>query len=196
MINRPGYVFSLADENLKIDQSYDDNVRALPLQKYTITPIVKTNMITHPMGHKKHSIKSLENADAVNVNEGECAIDYMIYELAGKPFFKSLTREKLIKFFAGIVATTEQIIAFAQQYDNLSVYAIDPLRNVFASHKATSNFNSYSLCFITNNNHLYPVLDSNMKKSIAQTGKITLNEYKFNVSYDDYQYIHDHDEID
>ena len=26
--------------------------------------------------------------------------------------------------------------------------------------------------------------------------KITLNEYKFNVSYDDYQYIHDHDEID
>jgi len=196
MINKPGFVEGLADEYLKIDENYDDNVRALPLQKYTLTPVVKTNMITHPMGHKKHSIKALENADAVNVHEGECAIDYIMYELAGKPFFKSLTREKIISFFGGLTATPEQMIAFAKQYDNLSVYAIDPLRNVFASHKSHSNCNSHSLCFIVNNNHLYPILDSNMKKSIAQTGKITLNEYKFNISYDDYQYIHDRDEID
>jgi hypothetical protein len=190
MINKAGYVDSLADEYLNISMDYQYFLVS-PVEKFEITPILRTNMRTHAMGHKKHSIRSLENADSVNVNEGECAIDYIMYELAGKPFFKSLTREKLIKFFGGLKATSEQIISFAQQYDNLSVYAIDPLRRVFASHKAHSVFNSYSLCFIVNNNHLYPVLDANMKKSIAQTGKITLNEYKFNTSYEDYQYIHD-----
>ena len=193
-INKAGYIDSLAQEYANIDSNYDDSFNFQSTENISIRPILNSKLKDHQLGHKKHSIRSLENADGVNVNEGECAIDYILYELAGKPFFKSLTRSNLIKFFKGVKATTEQIICFARQYDNLSVYAIDPLRNVFASHKSTSNFNNYSLCFIVNNNHLYPVLDSNMKKSIAQTGKITLSEYKFNVSYDDYQYIHENDE--
>ena len=152
------------------------------------TPVSKTKLSSHRLGHKKHSIKMLENADGLNVNDGECVIDYIMYELADKHGFKKLTREKLIKFFGGKTATTDQIIAFAEQYETLSVFAIDPLQFVFKCHRAQDH--NYSLCFMINNNHLYPILDKDTKKSIAMSNKISLGDYKFNVDYSDVQYIH------
>jgi hypothetical protein len=40
-----------------------------------------------------------------------------------------------------------------------------------------------------NNNHLYPIIDTDTKKSIAISGRLTLSEYKFCINYDDIQYI-------
>lgn len=53
---------------------------------------------------------------------------------------------------------------------------------VFAKYKA--NDTDYTLCFVVNNDHLYPVLDSNTKRSVVASGHLQLNEYKFNISYD------------
>ena len=48
---------------------------------------------------KKYSYKILEEADLINVNPGECVIDYIMNQLKGKHGFKSLTRSSLIKYF-------------------------------------------------------------------------------------------------
>ena len=157
-----------------------------------IKPVGNKNISAIKLGHKKNSYKFLENADKVNVNEGECVIDYILYELAGKHGFKKLNRESLIKEFEGTLVSTNQIIDFAKKHNNISIYAIDPLMKVFNQHKAIHH--DYTLCFIVNNNHLYPILDSNTKKSISQSGKLQLNDYKFNVSYDSFDYYEDMDQ--
>ena len=76
---------------------------------------------------------------------------------------------------------------FLKRYDTISCYAIDRLNEVFQYHEAEDK--RYSLCFIVNNNHIYPILDSDVKKSVAATHKINLNQYKYNINYDNIQYI-------
>ena len=195
-LKNQNYINQLAEEYVQFNDedgiSYEESLGNVSSSGVSYTSSSGMGMSRVAMGAKKHSIKMLESADAVNVNEGECVIDYILYELAGKHGFKNITRQSLIKYFKGTVATTDQIISFSQQYDTLSIYAIDPLNNVFNKHVAADH--RYSLCFVVNNNHLYPVLDANLKKSIALSGKIELNDYKFNVNYDDYQYIHDDNE--
>lgn len=44
-------------------------------QKYEHGEIQKIKL-----GHKKHAMKCLENADKININEGQCVIDYMMHE--------------------------------------------------------------------------------------------------------------------
>ena len=175
-----------AEQEVEIDIHYDTDMTYGKFSELQIKAIGSKNISAIKLGHKKHSYKFLENADKVNINEGECVIDYILYELAGKHGFKKLNRESLIKEFKGLLVSTNQIIEWAKKYNNLSIYAIDPLMKVFNQHKA--NHHDYTLCFIVNNNHLYPILDSDTKQSIAQSGKLKLNDYKFNVSYDSFEY--------
>jgi hypothetical protein len=156
-----------------------------------ITEVSKASLPNIRLGHKKHSYKILEKADDINVNDGECVIDYLLYELKGKHGFKTLDRKFLIKYFKGSQATTNQIIDFVKLYKTISCYAIDPLNEVFQYHEAEDK--RHSLCFVGNNNHIYPILDADVKKSIAATHKINLNQYRFNTAYDNIQYIDNED---
>jgi hypothetical protein len=152
-----------------------------------ITEVAKASLPNIRLGHKKHSYKILEKADDININDGECVIDYLLYELKGKHGFKNIDRKYLIDFFKGTEATTNQIMDFVKRYNTISCYAIDPLNEVFQYHEAEDK--RHSLCFLVNNNHIYPILDPDVKKSVAATHKINLNQYKFNTSYDNIQYI-------
>jgi hypothetical protein len=110
-----------------------------------------------------------------------------MFELAGKDLFKSLTRSKLISYFGDSKVSTEQIIEWAKKSNYVSVYALDPLKRVFISHKAHNS--QYCLVLVVNNDHLYPIVDADTKKSVVLSGKLDLGEYKFNVVYDDIQYV-------
>jgi hypothetical protein len=156
-----------------------------------ITEVAKASLPNIKLGHRKHSYKILEKADEINVNDGECVIDYLLYELKGKHGFKNLDRKYLIDFFKGTEATTNQIMDVVKRYNTISCYAIDPLNKVFEYHEADDK--RHSLCFVVNNNHIYPILDPDVKKSVASTHKINLNQYKFNTSYDNIQYIDNED---
>jgi len=146
------------------------------------------------LGHQKYSYKCLDNADKVNVNNGACVIDYIMFELCGKHGFKNLTRDSLIKFFGGQLASTDDIIEWCKKSTKVSVYAIDPLMQVFKYHKADNT--RYTLVFVVNNDHLYPVLNADTKKSVVQSGKLSLNEYKFTINYDDIQYINNNQQTE
>ena len=156
-----------------------------------ITEMSKASLPNVKLGHRKHSYKILEKADDINVNEGECVIDYLLYELKGKNGFYNIDRQYLIKYFKGTEATTNQIMDFVKRYDTISCYAIDPLNEVFQYHEAENK--RYSLCFVVNNNHIYPILDPDVKKSVSLTHKINLNQYKYHINYDNIQYIDSED---
>ena len=179
--------FGFEDDINIIGQESGTEIEFEPISNININELTSVNLNNIPMGSKKLSIKCLEQSDGINTNPGQCVIDNILYELSNKKYFLSFTRKDLIKSFKGTTATTDQIIEFAKLKNYVSVYALDPLNNIFNSYVAEDS--KYSLTFIVNNNHLYPILDANLKKSISVTKKIQLNDYKFNISYDDYQYL-------
>jgi hypothetical protein len=149
-----------------------------------------TKLSNIKMGNQRYSHRALKNSEGLNVNEGQCVIDYILYELGSKPLFKLLNRDKLIDYFGGTMVSTKQIIDWARETKYVSVYAVDPLLNVFTKHVGVDV--RYTLCFLVNNNHLYPILNGDTKKSVVQSGKLQLDDYKFNISYEDsIEYIDD-----
>jgi len=169
---------------------YED-IEVIEKSDIKITEVARASLPNIRLGHKKHSYKILSSADEININDGECVIDYLLYELKGKSGFKNLDRKYLIEYFKGTEATTNQIMDFVKRYNTISCYAIDPLNKVFQYHEADDK--RHSLCFVVNNNHIYPILDPDVKKSVATTHKINLNQYKFNTSYENIQYIDNED---
>ena len=88
----------------------------------------------------------------------------------------------------------KQIIEFAKKSRYISVYALDPLFEVFNSY--TSEEPKITLVFLVNNNHLYPILDETMKRQASRTKKIELQDFKWLVDYEDYEYIENENYID
>ena len=179
-----------AEEISQQEKHYDENEEFGDVEDLEITEIPKTELSDVKMGNQKYSHRALKNSEGLNVNEGQCVIDYILYELAGKPLFKLLNRDNLIDYFGGTLVSTKQIIDWARETKYVSVYAIDPLLNVFTKHVASDV--RYTLCFLVNNNHLYPILNGDTKKSVVQSNRLTLDDYKFNISYEDsIEYIDD-----
>ena len=81
-----------------------------------------------------------------------------------------------------------------KKVDIFSVYALDPLFEVFNSY--TSEEPKITLVFLVNNNHLYPILDETMKRQASRTKKIELQDFKWLVDYEDYEYIENENHID
>ena len=214
-INKAGFIQQCADlyvEQNDPDADYVWGVMDGKTSDVIVMEKSRTQMSNHRMAGEKYSIRALKEADGLNVNEGQCAIDYLMYELSGKPSFKNLSRNEIQTFFnkrnqfkfevaknAGnkiikltdFKPNTNDIVEFAKQFNNVSVNAIDPLQKVFHNHK--SEVSRYNLCFIVNNHHLFPILDTSTKQSIVKCGRISLNESKFNISYDDYQFVKEND---
>ena len=210
-INKAGFIQRCADiyaEENDPEADYVAGVMNGATSDVVVMAKSRTSLSNHRMAKEKYGIRALKEADGLNVNEGQCVIDYLMYELSLKPYFKNLSRNDITTFFnkrnqwkydiakkdgnkyvklTDFKPNTNDIIEFAKQFNNVSVNAIDPLQKVFHNHK--SEISRYNLCFIVNNNHLYPILDTNTKQSIAKCGRISLNESKFNISYDDYQFV-------
>ena len=80
-----------------------------------ITEVARASLPNIRLGHKKHSYKILSSADEININDGECVIDYLLYELKGKAGFKNLDRKYLIEYFKGTEATTKPNNGFCKK---------------------------------------------------------------------------------
>jgi len=135
----------------------------------------------------------LGSVDKITKNTGQCVIDYLVYECQRTKTFHSWTRQKLIKHFGedciidGI--TTDEIIRWAKQLNYVSVHAIAPLMKEFESHIADRP--RMVLCFIVNNDHLYPVVDSVLKDEVARTKHIAINNIVFDVKFDSHAYVNE-----
>ena len=137
--------FAIHDDIKYLENEYGTTVNFEPITDIQIVELSRTDLNNIALGYKKHSYRCLEKSDNININPGECVIDYIIYELSGKPYFKKLTRKELIKSFNGTSVTTQQIIDWAKTKNVLSVYALDALNNVFNSYVAENQ--QYTLTF-------------------------------------------------
>jgi hypothetical protein len=64
-----------------INQMYSDyeDVEIIQKSDVKITEVLKASLPNIRLGHRKHSYKILEKTDEINVNDGECVIDYLLY---------------------------------------------------------------------------------------------------------------------
>jgi hypothetical protein len=139
----------------------------------------------------KLSYKLLGDLKNVNKNDGQCVLDYILYECSRTRHFKKVNRRSLILFFGSKCVdegiSSKQIIEWAKHMGNVSVHALNPMFNQFSSYTATKA--EMSLCFIVNNDHCYPIMDTAMKKQIAEQKGLELKKVVFNVDFRDYDYI-------
>ena len=128
--------------------------------------------------------KFLDSIKKEGLLSGQCVIDYMYEELEGKHFFKKLLKSDLFAYFgeecrqSGI--STDEIIKFAKDKGHITVYALDPFREVVSSYIAPDA--RVTLSFICNNNHCYGIVKNEFKNLIRSTNKLDLMEFTFNVT--------------
>ena len=83
------------------------------------------------VGYERYAYRFCQNADKIDTRTGQCAIDYIFSELAGKHSFMWLkNKQQLIDEFKDKLVSTTQIIEFAKKYNVVSVYALDPFLKV------------------------------------------------------------------
>lgn len=113
----------------------------------------------------------------VSTTEGQCAIDYLLYEATHQKEsrHKGWTRAWLIERLGTEAPTTQQIIDFAKEQEDIVVYALDPLAKVFQKLTATARPRMW-LYFVCNNGHLYPVTDKHQHQMIAKTDEMELGQ--------------------
>lgn len=107
--------------------------------------------------------------------DNKCVIDYLMYESASsgrKRWTHAYLENKL-----GEMPTTKDIIDFATEEGDVSVYPLDMFLNLFTT-PVTPEKSRVSLFFICNNKHLYPILDKSIRKSIAVKGKVDFEDMK------------------
>ena len=98
---------------------YDEMFKIIDLVNINIAPIKDTDLAERKLGHKKISYRMFEDVDkSININQGECVIDYLFSVFNNQYCFKWVTREKLITFFGGKLASVNDIINFARAYFN------------------------------------------------------------------------------
>ena len=80
----------------KIDEKYDEDLEPefQEVKINSIKPVTNSDLSKVHMGSKKYSYSILKNSESININDGECVIDYLMYEL--KTYYPSITREKII----------------------------------------------------------------------------------------------------
>lgn len=160
------------------------------LQTYQI--LEKKDLKKKQLGLLSYSYPYLKEADILFNNNENCVVNYLWYELQGKKYFKKLQKEDIKKYFENDTSFL-QIEKFVMEYGHISMVAINPLNQVFKKYQADDSV--ITLTFLINNAHIYPVLNSDIKKSVNKLGYINLSEFVYNVNYENHQYIENNDNI-
>ena len=141
----------------------------------------------------------LKKLEMMNANNNECVPRYLFEELAGRPGYTSLTYDKVKQDFIDVTghdvkdgySTQELFDVLEARYPYLSAYAIDPFSNVFHQKKREKRSTSQVvLCFMVNNGHLYPILNSVTKKFVSDNKRLDLAiaSMEMRVQFDDDNY--------
>ena len=152
------------------------------LEDIIIRPIGKQNLrrIQLRGAQIQYPHKVLGDVSAININPGMCVLDYVMAEILNKNL--QITREQLQSELAKACigphdeAEEEHIFSvgtmmrWAQTRDTISIYALDAYGKVFAHSVAAQC--KLLLCFIVNNNHVYPVMNADDKRSIAKSKRL------------------------
>jgi len=171
-------------------RQYHDSVTTDSYQPtgYELVGDPKITVMTHgledePMGRLEFTYT--EFPDEITKDGGQCVVDYILWEFSKVDSRrKGITRDKIIAKLGCEQPTTKAIIEFAKAEKDVSVYALTPLLQVFASHKPEFATRA-TLVFIVNNGHCYPITDPLARKAASGFGRINLED--FNLTAKDYE---------
>lgn len=182
----------------KANEYLDDDIQFSEWELIKVKDIMATKIERFTLARKKVfgtklAYKFLGDVQKINKNPGQCVLDFILYECQGKLGLAKVTRESLVKFFGKDCQTegvnTDQVIEWAKSIGYVNVYALDPYMQTFKTYHTEADHHSLALCFIINNDHAYPIIDPNMKASIASKGRIDMKDFMYDVKYDNYYYI-------
>jgi len=143
--------------------------------------------------------KFLEEVMSINEDQGQCVFDYILSEIndnriEGKKYIAQITRAQLVEYFGrdseknGV--TTKQVMDWVKSKRYVSCYALDPFLEKFSEQRTESgDATRHTLVFICNNGHCYPVTNPVYKDQVTRKGRIELDVCKFDVKFEDYQYV-------
>ncbi len=155
-----------------------------------IVEVTKSNLANVPMLGTRWHYKLLGDLDKINIDKGKCVPDYLLHEFSlHKKYFKYMNEKRIIRLLGGEKKgyTVNDIIELAKTSKYISVHALSPMLEVF-SHYTAEEHTRINLCFIVNNDHCYPILDSTFKKQIIYKNKLELGDFTFDIIYDDHSY--------
>lgn len=156
----------LAEEYIGI---VPENVKTLSL---TVSPVSSTPLSKVRMGSVKYFYSSIDNN--ATGRPGECVRDYILTEFAKA----DSRRQGTLRTQVPDIHTTEEIIAWARTYTDITVYALDPTWRVFDKHVATDKARVW-LMFMVNNGHCYPITNESQRRCISATGRLDLQAVEF-----------------
>ena len=143
----------------------------------------ETKLAGRRMGRMTMLYKTFTELPQVfKTTDGSCGIDYLLYESASSGR-KSWTRPYLEKRL-GLWFTTNDLLAFAVEERDVSVYALDMFNNGFVKHVPEKS--QICLFFVCNDEHMYPITDPSIRQSIRVKGSYSFADVKTNYAdYDD-----------
>lgn len=91
-----------------------------------------------------------------------------------RTYFKKINFKNLCKQFTDLKINIKNVITVNEMqkwinkhyFCSISMFAIDPLLNVFHKHIAINCRGT--LCFVINNGHLYPIFNTDLKKMLQK----------------------------
>jgi len=116
-------------------------------------------------------------------NTEHCVHDYLMYESASSGR-KRWTHTYLINQL-GNNPNTDKVLQFVMREGDISMYALDMTKRVYASH--VPDHSHMSLYFMCNNKHLYPITDARMRAVIKVKKAITFDDVK--IDYDNIENV-------
>ena len=157
----------------------ETNHNFIKIESFDIVRAANINLRDVRMRATKLQYSLLGDLKNVNINDGECVIDYLDYEFSNNKYFsKFMTRNKIIELLGGVKNngyTTVDIMKIINSSNYISMNALNPMLKVFEHHLA-KNTSRINLCFIVNNNHCYPILDNDYKNKISRNKCLDLEE--------------------
>lgn len=170
----PSYIGVFVGADLHISEAKETNIKEMKTKGLTL---------------QSRILKDINQNKEVKVREGYCAFDYFYEMVAGSNNHKTLTKETLkqqcqklqIDIEEGL-STNDLTKLRDEYYTDVSIYAVDPLQNVFISSPATNTRSEIALLFMINNKHLYPILSTEIRDQIAKGHNKTIDLPEFNYS--------------
>ncbi|OCB07014.1 putative helicase [Tetrahymena thermophila SB210] len=144
-----------------------------------------------PMKQHFKLVKQFGDTKLLNPNEGQCVIDFLINRYGdGKHSIKrALKKSNLKRIFGDSYETTgvsiQQLANFCDE-NEISIYAFNVFDKVI--YKKTYEKSHKPLLFYIKNCHLLPIVETSLIKSVVQTNRGVMFDYKFTIVYDDFLY--------
>ena len=121
--------------------------------------------------------------DIPHLVEGQCVIDYLLWEASKVDSHKRWTRASLQERL-GDEPDTSMLALFCRTEGDVSMYALDMTLKVFQVVKSVEK-NRMALFFIVNNNHLYPIVDDSLRRKIVAKQEVSFEDIR--LSMKDYE---------